>query len=50
MLTYRVFNVATRAAWAVPLANKLFIGYAKGVRETADRLAETLSAELRPSG
>ncbi|GAB2969377.1 hypothetical protein [Saccharothrix stipae] len=26
-LTHRVRNVATRGRWAVPLANRLFIGY-----------------------
>jgi hypothetical protein len=26
-LTHRVFNVASRGRWAVPLANRLFIGF-----------------------
>ena len=26
-LTHRVRNIASRARWAVPLANRLFIGY-----------------------
>ncbi|WP_426502066.1 hypothetical protein ACPPVO_30935 [Dactylosporangium sp. McL0621] len=46
-LTYRVFNIAQRGAWAVPLANKLFIGYGKGVQQTADKLAAAIEEKLR---
>ncbi|SDY13262.1 hypothetical protein SAMN05421504_104612 [Amycolatopsis xylanica] len=27
LVTHRVFNVARRARWSVPLANRLFIGF-----------------------
>jgi hypothetical protein len=30
-LTHRVRNVARRGRWAVPLANRLFLGYRAGV-------------------
>jgi hypothetical protein len=46
VLTYRVYNAARRAAWAVPLANRLFIGYARTVRETAAGLARAIEARL----
>lgn len=45
-VTYRVYNVAGRGAWAVPLANRLFIGYRRTVRETADGLARAIEAHL----
>ncbi|GIJ46070.1 hypothetical protein Val02_29560 [Virgisporangium aliadipatigenens] len=46
ILTYRVFNVATRAAWAVPLANRLFIGYDRSVRDGVTGLAEAVDAHV----
>ncbi|MEU4542086.1 hypothetical protein [Nonomuraea dietziae] len=33
LLVHRVFNVAQRARWGVPLANRLFIGFADSTRE-----------------
>lgn len=45
-VTYRVYNVAQRGAWAVPLANRLFIGYRNTVRETADSLARAIETHL----
>lgn len=38
-IVHRVHNVATRARWAVPLANRMFIGFPAQVRA---RFAETL--------
>ena len=38
-LTYRVYHIAGRSAWAVPLANRLFIGYRKTVDEGAAGVA-----------
>jgi len=32
-VTYRVYNVATRARWAVPLINRLFIGFSQTTRK-----------------
>ena len=45
-VTYRVYNIAGRSAWAVPLANKLFIGYRRTVRERADGLARAIETHL----
>ncbi|MEV6865629.1 hypothetical protein AB0M44_32095 [Streptosporangium subroseum] len=33
LLTHRVFNVASRGRWGVPLANRFFIGFAKNSRD-----------------
>ncbi|MFL6144324.1 MAG: hypothetical protein ACJ72N_20980 [Labedaea sp.] len=46
VITYRVFNIARRAAWAVPLANRLFIGYHRTVRDTAAALARAIDSHL----
>ncbi|MEU7617709.1 hypothetical protein AB0M91_28760 [Micromonospora rifamycinica] len=46
VITCRVFNVARRGAWAVPLANKLFIGYDRTVRDTAADLARAIQSHL----
>jgi hypothetical protein len=40
-VTLRAYNVATRGRWAVPLANKLFAGFAQ---QTQARLDELLCA------
>lgn len=47
VVTYRVFNVAPHAAWAVPLANRLFIGYRAKVRQAVDRVARAIDADTR---
>ncbi|HST82509.1 MAG TPA: hypothetical protein VLL08_12305 [Kineosporiaceae bacterium] len=46
MVTYRVFNIAQQGAWAVPLANRLFIGYARKARNTAADLARAIESNL----
>ncbi|MEU4689258.1 hypothetical protein [Actinoplanes sp. NPDC023714] len=46
-LTYRVFNIAERGAWAVPLANRLFIGYRTKVRDGVTALARRIEDHLR---
>ncbi|TQS47070.1 hypothetical protein [Cryptosporangium phraense] len=46
LLTYRVYNIAPRLAWAVPLANKMFIGYDKQVRSSAAGLARAIEQHL----
>jgi hypothetical protein len=48
VLTYRVFNIAGRSAWAVPLANRLFIGYKKTVQSGADGVARAVESHLTP--
>ncbi|MBO3743149.1 hypothetical protein [Actinoplanes flavus] len=47
-VTYRVYNIARRSAWAVPLANRLFIGYRRTVREAVNGLARTIESRLAP--
>lgn len=37
-VTHRVYNVATRGRWAVPLANRLFVGFPAKVQEAFDRM------------
>ena len=46
VVTYRVFNIAGPTAWAVPLANRLFIGYRRQVEDAAARLARAVDAHL----
>jgi hypothetical protein len=46
-LTYRVYNIAARGAWAVPLANKLFIGYRRTVQDGVSGLAQKIETHLR---
>jgi hypothetical protein len=41
-LTHRVFNVAPRGRWAVPLANRLFIGFRRKVSAGFDDLVSGL--------
>ena len=45
-LHYRVYNIARRGAWAVPLANRLFVGYAATVQSGADGLAAAIEEHL----
>jgi hypothetical protein len=49
-LTYRVFNIARGTAWAVPMANRFFIGYRKTVRAGAAGLARKIEDRLRTAG
>nr|WP_246481455.1 hypothetical protein [Amycolatopsis umgeniensis] len=46
-VTHRVYNVASRGRWAVPLANRFFAGFAVRVRESFDRM---LGDVARPIG
>lgn len=41
-LTHRVRNVAARGRWAVPLANRLFIGFRPKVRQSFTTFAASL--------
>jgi hypothetical protein len=45
-LTYRVYNIAGRSAWAVPLANRFFVGYRQSVREGVTGLARKIEDRL----
>lgn len=42
-VTHRVYNVATWSRWAVPLANRFFVGFAGRVGEGFDRMLENLT-------
>jgi hypothetical protein len=46
LVTYSVYNIARRWAWSVPLANRLFIGYDKAVRQAAIGLARAIEKHL----
>jgi hypothetical protein len=46
LLAYRVFNIAEQGAWAVPLANKLFVGYRRHMEERTAELARKVEAHL----
>ncbi|MFC0434895.1 hypothetical protein [Kutzneria buriramensis] len=41
-LVHRVYNVAERLRWGVPLANRMFIGYRAHLQESVDALAKAL--------
>jgi hypothetical protein len=41
-VTLRAYNVATRGRWAVPLANKLFAGFAQQTQARLDELLRAL--------
>jgi hypothetical protein len=45
-LTYRVYNIAGRSAWAVPLANRFFVGYRRTVRDGVTGLAQRIESHL----
>jgi hypothetical protein len=45
-LTHRVLNVAKRGRWAVPLANRLFIGYHESVRQAANDVARRIEEAI----
>ncbi|WP_063780625.1 hypothetical protein [Nonomuraea sp. SBT364] len=52
LLVHRVFNVARRARWGVPLANRMFVGFAGRTRaafmETLSRTGRRLGCPTRP--
>ncbi|QFG20993.1 hypothetical protein [Actinomadura sp. WMMB 499] len=52
-LVHRVFNVARATRWAVPLANRMFVGFADSTRasfaERLDRIGRRLGRPVRPS-
>ena len=49
VLVHRVTNVAERGAWAVPLANRFFVGFREQCRRGVAELARRIEDELRPS-
>lgn len=46
-LVHRVRNVAARGAWAVPLANRLFLGFREQSQRGVEDLARRIEEELR---
>jgi len=46
MLVHRVLNVAQRARWGVPLANRFFIGFADRTREAFRERLTRIGATL----
>ena len=46
-VTYRVFNIAEHARWAVPLVNHFFVGFADACRAGLARLLAAISDEPR---
>ena len=41
-VTLTVYNIASRARWAVPLANKLFIGFSRTTKQGLDSLLQEI--------
>ncbi|MFD0903016.1 hypothetical protein [Actinomadura sediminis] len=52
-IVHRVFNVARATRWAVPLANRMFVGFADDTRtafiERLDRVGHRLNRPTRPA-
>ncbi len=46
-VTHRVYNVASRGRWAVPLANRFFAGFDGRVREGFDRMMGDVVRSIR---
>ncbi|MDG4858606.1 hypothetical protein P8605_10655 [Streptomyces sp. T-3] len=46
-VTLRVFNVADRARWAVPLVNKFFMGFPQAMQGELDEMLRSLAAPER---
>ena len=46
VLVHRVTNVAERGAWAVPLANRFFIGFRQQCQRGVDELARRIEGEM----
>jgi hypothetical protein len=42
-LVHRVYNVAERGRWAVPLANRMFAGYREKTQQAVDAMAASLT-------
>ena len=49
-LVHRVFNIANSYRWAVPLANKLFIGYRADLQQGIDQLAQAIDEHVGSPG
>lgn len=47
-VTHRVYNIASRGRWAVPLANRFFIGFAAKTREGFAELLRTIADQPEP--
>ncbi|MGI5130890.1 hypothetical protein ACQEVB_29075 [Pseudonocardia sp. CA-107938] len=49
VLVHRVVNAAEWLVWAVPLANRLFVGFEEQCRRGLAALARRIEDELRPA-
>ncbi|WP_194117756.1 hypothetical protein [Streptomyces hoynatensis] len=49
-VTHRVYNVAARGRWAVPLANRFFVGYADATRARFAELLKGIAGPQEPPG
>lgn len=43
-VVHRVYNAADRMRWAVPLANRFFVGYQAQLQKSVDALGDALTA------
>lgn len=50
LVTHRVYNVAPTMRWAVPLANRFFIGYAPKTRNGFQQAITEVARQLDTSG
>jgi hypothetical protein len=49
-LVQRMFTITRRAAWAVPLANRFFIGFRPQRQHTTEELARRIEQHLAGTG
>lgn len=45
-IVYRVLNIARSHRWAVPLANRMFVGYRRAMQAGLDQLAQRIDQQL----
>jgi hypothetical protein len=50
LVTHRVYNVAPAMRWAVPLANRFFVGFAAKTRNGFEHTVTEISQQLGTSG
>jgi hypothetical protein len=50
LVTHRVYDVAPAMGWAVPLANRFFIGFARKTRDGFQQTVNGISRQLGTNG
>ncbi|MEV6347097.1 hypothetical protein [Actinoplanes sp. NPDC051851] len=50
LVTHRVYNVAQTMRWGVPLANRLFIGFARNTRDRFQQRITDMARHLDTTG